>query len=184
MARKQIEMPQVRKPLLVGGAVVAGVAVVAFVMSAFVFGRTGGGSDVQQAITTTTGTNPLPTPSEAKAIKLNDGGRDPFAKGSGKAVPATAAPAASGSTSAATSCSPSVKAAVGQRYLFEASQIDKFFNAIKAKLASDLAAGTIDKAAYDKALEANAQDRKDALTALAFKKQDALAKCDPSLITS
>jgi hypothetical protein len=184
MTRKQIEMPQVRKPLLVGAGVVAGVAVVAFVMSAFVFGRTGGGPDVQQAITTTTGTNPLPTPSEAKAIKLNGGGRDPFAKGSAKAVAATAAPATSGSASAAASCSPAVKEQISQRYLFEASQIDKFFNAIKAKLTADFKAGTLTGAAYDKALKANSQDRTDALTALAFKKQDALAKCDPSLITS
>lgn len=104
MALKTPEVP-VRKSFLIGGAAIVAVAVLAFVLSTFVFGGSGSSntvaapsaspSSVQPATSGGTATVPAPAQGFPKNV-LKSGGADPFVpKVSGVKPQAPAAPAAS-----------------------------------------------------------------------------------------
>lgn len=115
--KSKTAQPPVRKSFLVGGGVVIGIAILAFVVNTFVLGSGGGGGDIPAPSTipgsTDTGTdtgstgvvpgsdgNPIPNPgvdtSRFPKNELTPGGRNPFqAKGgSGGTVAAAAAASA------------------------------------------------------------------------------------------
>lgn len=94
MARRPEPQEPIRKSFLIFGGVVVGVALLAFVLTTFVFGGGGGGGSDEPIVTSPTpGTAPdpaaaaaapTPTPSPTP-FKLTPGGRDPFVPQAGAA---------------------------------------------------------------------------------------------------
>lgn len=195
--RKQKGQEQAIRPGLLYAGIAILVAVVAFAVVNFVFLGDGGGEpEPTPAPAAPQAPGPPPVPTEAPRYPNADEiglfeGRDPFRPVAGAlgllaATPTpepTPAPAAGPAVTQQTGCPQETLDEIDRRYERRKSEINSHYDQRKEEIDSEFGGrGTFHSGAREEAQRQNEEQRQADLARLEDSRNDAVQKCDPSLV--